>query len=183
MTFRVRTRPGLWVSALLLLALLANQHNSHLMMIILTFNMTLISFLSAPTDENALVMTNRHSLMVSSGLLMLMCLAGQVGFLASIVSMMALSAFHQLLPSMFSTFKYSFSYGEGCLVLQSVIGFAAMSLIDNITDKQDPSTVAGSYNIIANVGLTYLLALCALSYIPHLGLVLNSSTRFYLIGM
>ena len=73
------------------------------------------------------------------------------------------------------------SYGEGCLVLQSLIIFGAKSMLRIIYDEHNPSKVDGSFSIIANVGLVSLLGLCGLSYIPIFNFI-NSSNTFYLIG-
>ena len=86
-----------------------------------------------------------------------------------------------LLPKFFSTFKNSFSYGEGCLVLQSLVVFIVKSFLCVIHDENDPSKVDGSFNIIANVGLISLLSLCSVPYVPFLTFI-NSSNVFYLTG-
>ena len=86
-----------------------------------------------------------------------------------------------LLPRFFSTFKNSFSYGEGCLVLQSLVVFIVKSFLCVIHDENDPSKVDGSFNIIANVGLISLLSLCSVPYVPFLTFI-NSSNVFYLTG-
>ena len=86
-----------------------------------------------------------------------------------------------LLPRFFSTFKSSFSYGEGCLVLQSLVVFIVKSTLCVIHDENDPSKVDGSFNIIANVGLISLLALCSVPYVPLLNFI-NNSNVFYLTG-
>ena len=71
---------------------------------------------------------------------------------------------------------------EGCLVLQSLVVFCAKSFLSGVVyDDHDPSTVEGSFNIIANVGLVSLLVLCAISYIPMFSFI-NNSTTFYLTG-
>ena len=86
-----------------------------------------------------------------------------------------------LLPKFFSTFKHSFSYGEGCLVLQSLVVFVVKTFLCVINDENDPSKVDGSFNIIANVGLISALVLCSVPYIPLLSFI-NSSNVFYLTG-
>ena len=94
-------------------------------------------------------------------------------------TMGSLMMFIYLLPRMWTNFKYSFSYGEGVLVLQSGILYCVNSLLNIIEDSHDPSTVSGTFSIVAMIGMSSLLFLCVLSlFIPKI----NSPTLFYLIG-
>ena len=104
-----------------------------------------------------------------------------LGILGFLLCIFALMMYKLLLPKFFSTFKYSFSYGEGCLVLQSLVVFIMKSFLCVIHDENDPSKVDGSFNIIANVGLISVLVLCTVPYIRMLAFI-NSSTVFYLSG-
>jgi len=103
---------------------------------------------------------------------------------SSFVSMLAcfttFLAFVFALPKMFSTFHASFSYGEGVLVLQAIAVFMAKLLINITQDVHDPSTIAGSFNIIANVGLGSVGTLCLLHFFPLK--VCQHPSTFYLSG-
>jgi hypothetical protein len=98
-----------------------------------------------------------------------------------IIPLLGFWAYVVSLPRLFVQFKKSFSFGEGCLVLQGVIAFCVKCSLNILSDEHDPSTVQGSFSIIANIGLGSLCLLCLTAYIPHLRLMHNSSL-FYIFG-
>ena len=91
------------------------------------------------------------------------------------------SLFIWILPKLFETFKHSFSFGEGCLVLQSLVIFGIKVEASFIYDEHDSMTDVGKINIIANVGLVSLLILCSISFIPWFNFV-NSPKSFFIAG-
>ena len=58
-------------------------------------------------------------------------------FLEFGLCLVAYIIFMMLLQRLFSSFKYSFSYGEGCLVLQSLIVFCVKSILRLLKFKDD----------------------------------------------
>ena len=210
MTFRPKARAGLWVTTLLPLAILANfgtfthlsskimgnlalfltLHNLHF-----ALHFSIIPYLKkngkswtfaifCPSSKinlsvkidlkmtliSVMIMTSINLVILRSGIF--------AGFLC-IFGYLAMAYF---LPIWFSTFKASFSYGEGCLVLQSLILFIVKTVLSVFFDEHDPSTVDGSFGIIANVGLGSLMTLCIASFLPFCRFIINKSTAFYASG-
>jgi len=201
MKFRPRASDGLWLCFLLPTAMMltyinrtTNTHQSSyqsasilswflsIYSIYYALSKPLLSFQNSQIRRDFMNIFKKHlpaivTMLVIVFKLVLMTL-GILGFLLCIFGLMAYKVF---LPKFFSTFKYSFSYGEGCLVLQSLVVFIIKSFLCVIHDENDPSKVDGSFNIIANVGLISVLVLCTVPYIPMLAFI-NSSTVFYLSG-
>jgi len=108
-------------------------------------------------------------------------LAFGAGLFGTILCLFGYCGFVYILPQWFSVFKGSFSYGEGCLALQSVLIFMLKSVLSEFFDEQDPTTVDGSFNIFATVGLFSLCLLCVISFLPVCYFV-SKSTAFYVTG-
>jgi dolichol kinase len=102
-------------------------------------------------------------------------------FLHFTLCLLGYLVFMHLLPRLFKKFKYSFSYGEGCLCLQGLIVFLVKTFLSFINNEHDPTSDIGKFNIIANVGLLSLLVLCSVSYIPMFDFI-NGSKTFFLTG-
>jgi len=118
-----------------------------------------------------------NSMVILSIMIALLSFSSFVSMLACFTTFLA---FVFALPKIFSTFHASFSYGEGVLVLQAIAVFMAKLLINITQDVHDPSTIAGSFNIIANVGLGSVGTLCLLHFFPLK--VCQHPSTFYLSG-
>ena len=199
MEFRPNARDGLWLCFLLPIAMMLTYINvsthqtSNLTGTLLAFVLSIHSTyfaLSAPLPSlqkskirKSLLTYSKHNfpLIVTMTVIVLIMILTTLGVFEFLLCSVCFMIFRRMLPKLFPAFKQSFSYGEGCLVLQSLLVFSAKSFLSFIHDEHDPSTVEGSFNIIANVGLVSLLFLCSVSYIPMFSFINNSST-FYLTG-
>lgn len=201
MEFRPKAREGLWLCFLLPIALMltyinrtTNTHQSSyqtatilswflsIHSIYFALSKPLPSFQDLQIRKDFMKFSKSHlpaiMTMIVIVMIVILTMLGILGFILCIFGYMT---FKVLLPRFFSTFKNSFSYGEGCLVLQSLVVFIVKSFLCVIHDENDPSKVDGSFNIIANVGLISLLSLCSVPYVPFLTFI-NSSNVFYLTG-
>jgi len=199
MEFRPDAREGLWLCFLLPISMMLTNINnvsthqsSNLTANFLAFILSLHSVyfalftplpsLSDLKIRKKLINYFKHyfPLIMTFTVMLLIITLIILGLFEFSMCLVGFMVFKTLLPKLFSTFKKSFSYGEGCLVLQSLVVFCAKSFLSGVVyDDHDPSTVEGSFNIIANVGLVSLLVLCAISYIPMFSFI-NNSTTFYL---
>ena len=117
-----------------------------------------------------------------SSLLFALLLLWQGGSITELTIGLAGLWFYVLvLPRLFTCFEKSFSFGEGCVALQAFVLYVIKSIIGVMKDEHDPTTVQGSFDIIANTGLQSLLILFTLPLVPGLGFI-NSSSMFYFIG-
>jgi len=199
MEFRPKARDGLWLCFLLPIAMMLTYSNvsihqtSDLTGTLLAFVLSIHSTyfaLSAPLPSlqesrirKSLLTYSKHNfpLIVTMTVIILIMILTTLGVFEFLLCSVCFMIFRRMLPKLFPAFKQSFSYGEGCLVLQSLLVFSAKTFLSFIHDEHNPSTVEGSFNIIANVGLVSLLFLCSVSYIPMFSFINNSST-FYLTG-
>ena len=203
MEFRPNTRHGLWLCFLLPLAMMLSNFNTtnikttypisnqttnilaYILAIYSTFYALSTPLPSLQDSQIRIDILNfvkgQLPVIVSVTVIILLLILTKLGVLGFLLCTIGFLAFKKLLPKVFVTYKRSFSYGEGCLVLQSLIIFGAKSMLRIIYDEHNPSKVDGSFSIIANVGLVSLLGLCGLSYIPIFNFI-NSSNTFYLIG-
>jgi len=179
--FRAGSRNGLWMASLLPLAML----NDPLILVALSTTIYSIFYAldhnNSDTDHaiNKPINTKIkfNSMVILSIMIALLSFSSFVSMLACFTTFLA---FVFALPKMFSTFHASFSYGEGVLVLQAIAVFMAKLLINITQDVHDPSTIAGSFNIIANVGLGSVGTLCLLHFFPLK--VCQHPSTFYLSG-
>jgi len=180
--FRAGSRNGLWMASLLPLAML----NDPVILVALSTTIYSIFYALDPnnsdTDHDAInkpITKNKFNSMVAilSTMIALLSFSSFVSMLACFTTFLA---FVFALPKIFSTFHASFSYGEGVLVLQGIVVFMAKLLINITQDVHDPSTIAGSFNIIANVGLGSIGGLCRLHFFPLK--VCQHPSTFYLSG-
>ena len=180
--FRAGSRNGLWMASLLPLAML----NDPVILVALSTTIYSIFYALDPnnsdTDHDAInkpITKNKFNSMVAilSTMIALLSFSSFVSMLACFTTFLA---FVFALPKIFSTFHASFSYGEGVLVLQGIVVFMAKLLINITQDVHDPSTIAGSFNIIANVGLGSIGGLCLLHFFPLK--VCQHPSTFYLSG-
>jgi len=201
MEFRPKAREGLWLCFLLPTAMMltyinrtTNTHQSSyqtatflswflsIHSIYFALSKPLPPFQDSQIRKDFMNISKNHLpsivTMIVIVLMLILMILGVLGYVSCIFGYMA---FKVLLPKFFSTFKHSFSYGEGCLVLQSLVVFVVKTFLCVINDENDPSKVDGSFNIIANVGLISALALCSVPYIPLLSFI-NSSNVFYVTG-
>jgi len=179
--FRAGSRNGLWMASLLPLAML----NDPLILVALSTTIYSIFYALDHNNSDTDHATNKpintkikfNSMVVLSIMIALLSFSSFVSMLACFTTFLA---FVFALPKMFSTFHASFSYGEGVLVLQAIAVFMAKLLINITQDVHDPSTIAGSFNIIANVGLGSVGTLCLLHFFPLK--VCQHPSTFYLSG-
>jgi len=180
--FRAGSRNGLWMASLLPLAML----NDPVILVALSTTIYSIFYALDPnnseTDHDAInkpITKSKFNSMVAilSTMIALLSFSSFVSMLACFTTFLA---FVFALPKIFSTFHASFSYGEGVLVLQGIVVFMAKLLINITQDVHDPSTIAGSFNIIANVGLGSIGGLCLLHFFPLK--VCQHPSTFYLSG-
>jgi len=201
MEFRPKAREGLWLCFLLPTAMTltyinrttnthqSSYHTATILSWFLSIHSTyyalstpLPSFQDSQIRKDLINSSKRHlPAIVITTVIVLILILSMLGILGFVLCIIGYATFMLLLPKFFSTFKRSFSYGEGCLVLQSLVIFGAKSFLCTINDENDPSKVDGSFNIIANVGLISLLGLCSVPYIPLLAFI-NNSNVFYLTG-
>ena len=179
--FRAGSRNGLWMASLLPLAML----NDPLILVALSTTIYSIFYALDHNNSDTDHATNKpintkikfNSMVILSIMIALLSFSSFVSMLACFTTFLA---FVFALPKMFSTFHASFSYGEGVLVLQAIAVFMAKLLINITQDVHDPSTIAGSFNIIANVGLGSVGTLCLLHFFPLK--VCQHPSTFYLSG-
>ena len=204
MDFRPKSRTGLWLVWLLPLAFISSNSpavlhlQSHVIATNVAFVMSLYSTMFALNSfpcvtlktfialmkAPATVITNDRLSQKSVAICVLILWglsAFKVTLLSCILSSVALAAFVWLLPHVFINFRQSFSYGEGCLVLQSVVIFCTKALASFCHEELDPTTIPGSFHIIAVAGLGSLCFLCSISYIPVMSFI-NNSSIFYAMG-
>ena len=187
MDFRVNCRIGLWLAFLLPLTL---PFGYNLFAVSLSLFCTFFPINSLPNAQLILTSSSQAIKKLNASdkqtilplfALIMICILSRIGIVQVILFTIGYVAFVYILPQFFGSFKRSFSYGEGCLVLQSVIIFAIKSIFNIIHDVHDPSQVEGSFYIIANIGILSLFILCTISFLPFCQ-VINNSTVFYTIG-
>ena len=166
--FRSGCGKGLWMATLLPLAMLNDP------LILVALSTTIYSIFHSLDHKSQ---TKFNSAVVLTIMIALLSFSSLVSLIACLASFLA---FVYALPKLFLTFQASFSYGEGVLVLQSIIVFSAKLFINLAQDVHNRSTVEGSYNIIANVGLGSIGLLCLLHYVPFR--VFQHPSTFYLSG-
>ena len=89
-------------------------------------------------------------------------------FHLALLATLTLYLFTLLLPRVYSTFPGSFSFGEGCLALQGFLLLYFEGIASIITHSDDPTSIPGSFSIIAKAGYLSCLSLCILPLIPTL---------------
>lgn len=191
--YRSNTRLGLWLCFLLPLATFQTSSDWAMKILSISTSAQALNFAlsSLLPLKNITQLFYTPSSMINTmmnyehlgSLVTLLCVLSFMltSFLETTVIALAFVGFSLILPQFFNTFKGTFSYGEGCLVLQCMTFYASKSLLNFVNDIHDPTTIEGSFSIIANVGLTSLFVLCACSYVPLFAFI-NSSTTFYATG-
>ena len=178
--FRPGTRIGFWMACLLPLAL-SNDHTN--LIALCTSIYSIFYALEGSTNIKCDVTKIRFKQGDSRPIWIMTLATALLASSSSITAFLYPSsflAFVYILPNMFTTFKASFSFGEGVLVLQCIIIFVVKLLLNTTQELHDPSTVEGSFYMIANAGLGSVFALCLLFYSPVK--IFQYQTVFYLLG-
>lgn len=183
--FRSSSRMGFWMAGLLPLALSSDPVN---LIALSTSIYSIFYTIEGSQDTSVQSASNDHpKVRFIQGdnkavwiLTLVIALLTSSSLTSMVMYTVAFLTFVYILPKIFLTFRASFSYGEGVLVLQSTIIFIVKLISNTIQEVHDPSTVEGSFYIIANAGLGSVFGLCLLYYSP-LKLFQYHST-FYVTG-
>ena len=90
-----------------------------------------------------------------------------VGALAATLAFFIYFFYCNLLPLLFANFPGSFTFGEGCLVLQSAIAYAFISTEALIYSQDKVTSAEGSFVAIARICLLSVIAMVALPFIKE----------------
>lgn len=93
-----------------------------------------------------------------------------IGFCACVVYSVAL-------PQIFAVFPSSFSFGEGCLVLQSVVIYTVHTSLSLLYTNDDLTSIKGSFDVIARICLLSVILLLCLP-LTRISSCFKSSTFF-----
>ncbi len=85
---------------------------------------------------------------------------------ATVTATTALAFYFIKLPELFRLWPQSFTFGEGCIVLQAMTLFYYEGLLSLLYRLDDESTLEGSLSIIAKSGLISCVFFCALPLFP-----------------
>jgi len=103
------------------------------------------------------------------------------GALAATLAFFIYFFYCDLLPLLFTNFPGSFTFGEGCLVLQSAIAYAFISTEALIYSKDKVTSAEGSFVAIARICLLSVIAMVALPFIK-VSSCFKSPTFFFAYG-
>ena len=114
-------------------------------------------------------------------LIMTLCLNSDLHF-GNLVTILGHVLYGNCLPLMFSTFKRSFTFGEGCIVLQSIVLFVAHAITSLYYLNDDTTTIVGSFTVIAKAALLSLAFIFVVPAIPGFRWT-NYPAFFYASGL
>ena len=191
--FRKHSDPGVWCACLVPFCLLISRFMGNLLsdpvnlqMITLSATITLSSFTlwyrikhqEHPKEKRKqLYNTEKIDLMLTLFLMLVDMFISGLGF-GFLVTILGQVIYIKCLPLLFSSFQRSFTFGEGCIALQSVIIFIVYTITSLYEINHNATTVIGSFTIIAQVLLISEALLFISPVFPGLKWT-NCPTYFY----
>ena len=184
--FRKHSNPGVWCACLVPLCLLVSRFKGNqlsdpldLQMLTLSAFLTLSSFTSwyrikhetSPRDKrNLLYDTEKIDLMATIYLSFVTVFMMSGLTFGSLVTILGQVFYIKCIPLIFSSFPESFTFGEGCIALQSVILFVVHTVTSLYDLNHNAATVIGSFTIITQVLLLSEALLFILPVMPGRGI-------------